>query len=177
MALTKPGKSLTLSNLANVLRGKFHAYYCLGSGGTPPTTQAGLEALYSDEDPFVPLGDLQKDPITWGWERESEELHAGTKRGLLKIKAEIKGVSLGPDQLAQMDLPEMRGKISVLLVPFKAPGTVSADTPLKAVILDGLQMTKSSEGNGNNKRSSVVFSLTAEPNTIGDVIKVLHIES
>jgi hypothetical protein len=76
-----------------------------------------------------------------------------------------------------MDLAEMQDEITLLLIPFKAPATVAAETPLKVVFIDGVKVTKSREGNGNNKRGGIVFSFSAYPNAIADVIKIVHLTS
>ena len=178
MAFTKPGTSLDLNDLKNLLKCKMHAYLATGTASANEldlyvNNVDAIEELYGGENPvFLPLGDLHKDPISFGWERTTIEMHAGTVREALKINVEIKSAALCKDAIDLLDDPDLGDDCSIMLVPFNVPAAedVSETNPAKYVILNGVKLADKGEGNGNNAYGTVTFTGTAEPNAIGDVI-------
>ncbi|MFA6911187.1 MAG: hypothetical protein WCQ59_08705 [Candidatus Cloacimonadaceae bacterium] len=177
MALVKPTKSITINDFKNILKCKMHAYLAYGTlaDGEIPTTLAELGTLQSTY--FSALGDLSKDPIEYGWARETEELHAGKKRGLLNIVGSIKCANVGKDMIDLLDEAGMDGDCTILFVPFKNPTSPSALNPAKAVIVRGVSIVDNGKGNGNNKYGEVVLEFNAQPDKIGDSIKILTLTS
>lgn len=175
MALVKPNKSITINDHKNILKCKMHAYLAYGTltDAQIPTDLAGLVALQAAS--FVPLGDLAKDPIEWGWARETEEVHAGKKRGLLNIEGSIKGINVGKDMIDLLDESGMDGDCTLLFVPFRNPSAASANNPAFAVIVRGVSIVDSGKGNGNNKYGEVELSYNAQPDKIGDSILILKL--
>ncbi|MFA6911186.1 MAG: hypothetical protein WCQ59_08700 [Candidatus Cloacimonadaceae bacterium] len=180
-SLTKPTNVVDIGDYQNILKCKMHAYLAYGTmeDGEIPSRLKELESSYNPLDSvrgvFVPLGDLAKDPIEYGWSHETEEVHAGKLRGLLNIEGNIKCINVGQDMIDLLDEDSMDGDCTLLLVPFGNPGweEVGPDNPAFAVVVRGVSIVDSGKGNGNGKFGEVVLEYNAQPDEIGDSILLL----
>lgn len=180
MSWAAPTKSLAINNLSNLLKCKMQAYLAYGTETTAnmPASLAAINALLIGAgQKFVPLGDLHKDPITFGWERTTIEMHGGTVREGLKISCEIKSAAMGAEAMALVDAAAMNDQVSFLLAPVNMPAAATVGAPVTVVFLLGMVVVDKGEGNGNNAFGTLTFSGTAEPDLISDVIKYVTVTS
>lgn len=182
-SIAQPTKNVAISDYKNILKCKMHAYLAFGTmeDDEIPGTAKSLSSMFHDgheNQVFVPLGDLAKDPIEYGWSRESEEVHAGKYRGELNIEGSIKCINVGKDMIDLLDESGFEGDCTLLLLPFKnpLPQDVDEENPMFAVIVRGVSIVDSGKGNGNNKFGEVELSYNAQPDEIGDSILMLKIE-
>jgi hypothetical protein len=84
---------------------------------------------------------------------------------------------VGKDMIDLLDEAGMDGDCTLLFVPFKNPTSPSALNPAKAVVVRGVSIVDNGKGNGNNKYGEVVLEFNAQPDKIGDSIKILTLTS
>ena len=176
--LTIPTTELALDDLDNLLKCKFNAYYALGKGSAVeiPTMFTEAVALYSGAGAvFLSLGELDDDPVSVKYSYETKDLNSGKRRVKRAVSAEIKGVAMYKTVIDMLSSDELKGEISILLVPFKNPSLeeIGDVYPAQFVLLNGVRVRHSGEGNANDELGNFVITATAKPKTIGSVLNLL----
>ncbi len=178
--LTKPDNSVPINDFSNILKCKMHAYVAHGAMDDDeiPETATELDKLMTGPaQVFEPLGDLAKDGLEFFWKRESEQVHAGKKRGALEVGAMVKSLAVTPEMIKLLDDPAMDDAVTVIFVPFKNPAAidVDADNPAFAVIVRNVNLVDNGKGNGSKKYGEVTLEFTGEPDKIEDSLIMLKL--
>lgn len=178
--MTKPSKGVAINNFSNILKCKMHAYISFGAMDDDeiPESATELEKLLTGPAQVLePLGDLAKDGIEFFWKRESEQVHAGKKRGSLEVGAMVKSLAVTQDMIDLLDDPAMDDAVTVVFVPFKNPAAIDVDedNPAFAVIVRNVNLVDNGKGNGSKKFGEVGLEFSGEPDKIGDSLILLKL--
>lgn len=174
--LIAPTNAVDFNNFDDIANLICDVYYSLGEmdpTSDVPTSKATLEALYTGATPkFKPLGELDEDPFDVGWKQESENVHRGTLAGRPKFEGQIKSIAFCPQMLTMIDSAELKGVLSLLLVPRNQPATFTVNTPGLFWAYSGVKLTHEGKPNISGKKNSIIFSITANPNNVKDCLKL-----